>query len=134
MKHLISVSVLKTILQPNEEGAKLVSILEGYLQRNEKFYATALSLFEVLQNKPWQSGTDQKEFLNQSGVLCEEIFPVTKEDLALYSQIISERKNSGLDTIELSVAVNRGMDSILVWKSDMDSSKWLTIKDLSLED
>ncbi|MCC5814880.1 MAG: hypothetical protein JJT78_08995 [Leptospira sp.] len=132
MKHLLTVSVLNTILQPNEEGARLVKILESFLHKNEKFYATALSIFEVLQEKPWESGTDQKDFLNQSGILCEEIFPVTKDDLTLYSQLCTEYK-AGLETIELAVAVNRGMESLLVWKVDPMQSKWLSIRDLSLE-
>lgn len=131
MKQLISLSILKTLLVPGDESKFLLKKMESSLQENHKFYTTAISLFEIIQNKILTSEEDQKEFLNQSGILCEEIFPVTNDDLKLYSQISTEISGVGMEALEICVAINRGMDSVFTWQSTVNPSKWIKIIDLS---
>ncbi|NCN10320.1 MAG: hypothetical protein GW938_10795 [Leptospira sp.] len=133
MKHLISVSILKSLLNSDDNSKVLLKKLESSIQDHHKFHTTALSLFEIIQGKSLSNQNDQKEFLNQSGILCDEIFPVTNDDLKLYSQISSDLGGQGLEGIEICVAINRGMDSIITWKGQAKPSKWMKIIDLSLE-
>jgi uncharacterized protein involved in tolerance to divalent cations len=131
MKQLISLSILKTLLVTGEESKFLLKQLETSIQENHKFYTTAISLFEIIQDKILPTEDDQKEFLNQSGILCDEIFPVTNDDLKLYSQIASEMGGMGMEALEICVAINRGMDSVFTWKGTSNPGKWIKIIDLS---
>jgi len=133
MKHLISVSILKTLLSSNSESNALYKRLESYIQNNHKLYSTALSIFEIIQGKTFANEKDQKEYLNQSGILYDEIFPVTNDDLKLYSQISQDLGGEGLEGIEICVAINKNMDSLITWKGQTKPSKWMKVIDLSSE-
>jgi hypothetical protein len=132
MKQLISLTILKTLLVPGEESKFLLKQLEKSIQDNHKFYTTAISLFEIIQDKILTTEEDQKEFLNQSGILCDEIFPITNDDLKLYSQISNEVSGVGMEALEICVAINRGMDSVFTWKGNAKPGKWIKIIDLSM--
>lgn len=133
MKYLLTVSVLKAILNPQKDERPIVDSLEALLENNDKFFTTALSIFEVLENSEWESGVDRKEFLHQTGILCEEIFPVSKEDLTLYSNLSHELESYGLEIVELSVAINRGIETLLVYESKLIQNHWIEVKDLAKE-
>lgn len=133
MKHLISVSILKTLLSSNSDSNALYKKLESYIQNNHKLYSTALSIFEIIQGKTFANEKDQKEYLNQSGILYDEIFPVTNDDLKLYSQISQDLGGEGLEGIEICVAINKYMDSLITWKGQTKPSKWMKVIDLSSE-
>ncbi|MCG9876699.1 MAG: hypothetical protein MH321_18135 [Leptospiraceae bacterium] len=133
MKHLISVSILKTLISSNTDSNALYKKLESYIQNNHKLYSTALSIFEIIQGKTFGNEKDQKEYLNQSGILYDEIFPVTNDDLKLYSQISQDLGAEGLEGIEICVAINKNMDSLITWKGQTKPSKWMKVIDLSLE-
>lgn len=133
MKHLISVSILKTLLSSNSDSNALYKRLESYIQSNHKLYSTALSIFEIIQGKTFANEKDQKEYLNQSGILYDEIFPVTNDDLKLYSQISQDLGGEGLEGIEICVAINKNMDSLITWKGQTKPSKWMKVIDLSSE-
>ncbi|MCZ8238765.1 MAG: hypothetical protein O9346_04305 [Leptospiraceae bacterium] len=133
MKHLISVSILKTLLSSNSDSNALYKRLESYIQNNHKLYSTALSIFEIIQGKTFANEKDQKEYLNQSGILYDEIFPVTNDDLKLYSQISQDLGGEGLEGIEICVAINKNMDSLITWKGQTKPSKWMKVIDLSSE-
>jgi hypothetical protein len=130
MKYLISYPVLHAILVGGPETTDLLQTLEKMLQDGNRFYATAISLFEIIQGRHLSSPEDQREFLNQSGILCDEIFPVTKDDLALYSRSNSGFQSAGMEGLELSVAVNRGLDGFLSWESKLSNQNWMKVIDL----
>jgi hypothetical protein len=88
---------------------------------------------EIIQGKTFANEKDQKEYLNQSGILYDEIFPVTNDDLKLYSQISQDLGGEGLEGIEICVAINKNMDSLITWKGQTKPSKWMKVIDLSSE-
>ena len=131
MKNLLATSLLSVLLNGGDESKKLLEILQSKLESNQRFYATSFSLLEILQTKKWMSFEDRREFLQQSGILCEEIYPVTKEDIQLYSDLIAGRTlEKGLELIELAVSINRGMDALLVYGSSLESERGVRIIDL----
>ncbi len=131
MKNLLATSLLSVLLNGGDESKKLLEILQSKLESNQRFYATSFSLLEILQTKKWMSFEDRREFLQQSGILCEEIYPVTKEDIRLYSDLIAGRTlEKGLELIELAVSINRGMDALLVYGSSLESERGVRIIDL----
>lgn len=132
MKIFLSLSILNQVLTKNETSERLVHKLEEFLNNHDKYYTSALSLFEVMDKKEWLNHEDKQELLNQSGILCEEIYPVTQDDLQLYNKLGKEINQSGLFVIELALAINRGMDVIFTWDNRTES-KWIRIQDLSEE-
>lgn len=134
MKYLLAQSILHTLLKADDESKQLLEKLETTLNESHKFYMSAVSIFEIIQSDSLSDKVDQKEFLNQSGILCDEIFPVTKEDLTLYPNLAAQLENTGIEVIEACVAIHQGMDSILTWKTNLPSTEWMKIKDLSKED
>ncbi|WCL48441.1 hypothetical protein [Leptospira sp. GIMC2001] len=133
MNHLLAYSTLTALMLADDSSKKLLTQLEDYIQKNHKFFVTAISIFEVIQGKISGSPEDQKEFLNQSGILCDEIYPINKDDLNLYAKLSAQLNMQGLEVLELCVAINRNMETILCWKSKIPEQSWIKIIDLSLE-
>jgi hypothetical protein len=134
VKYLLAQSILHTLLKADDESQLLLEKLESTLSENHKFYMSAVSIFEIIQSDSLVDKVDQKEFLNQSGILCDEIYPITKDDLNLYPNLSAQLNRSGLEVIETCVAIHQGMDSILTWKSSLPSTEWMKVKDLAKED
>lgn len=128
--YLISSSLLNQLIQGKNEA--LLKYLENLTSQDNRFFTTALSLFEIIQVMDWGSREEQKEFLSQSGILCQEVFPITQEDLDTYIKTTSDPKGwKGLEWIEVCVGLNRRMDALLVFNSNIQPNPWIEVIDLN---